>query len=100
MSSSSDDEVVLLASLLADEEEQKKRKCWVHTINKRREEFGEFHHLFPDMRRDKKKFMKYFRMSEEKFFELNELLTPIIQHKDTNFRRAVTCEERLAVCLR
>ncbi|VEN54514.1 unnamed protein product, partial [Callosobruchus maculatus] len=37
---------------------------------------------------------------EEKFFELLGLIKDSIEHKNTRFRRTVSIEERLAVCLR
>lgn len=101
-SSSSDEDFFVFSAVLSAEEEEKKSKksCWIHEINRKREELGEFHHLFDDLKRDKKKFFKYFRMSEEKFYELLNLVKDSITRQNTKFRRAVTVEERLAVCLR
>jgi hypothetical protein len=63
-SSSSEEETVVVAMML--EEGQRKRK-WVHDINKKRNEFGEFHTLFHDLIEDDKKFFIYFRMSYPNF---------------------------------
>lgn len=101
--SDSDEEVLFLATVAEAEEEEKakrKRKTWVHEINTNRLTFGEHHHLFPDLLRDRKKFLKYFRMSQDKFYELLELIKPDIEKKDTTFRQAIPSEERLATCLR
>lgn len=104
MSSSSSDESVFLCALLTNEEEEqmmnKKRKVWTHNINKKRNEFGEFHHLFPDLLKDNSKFFQYFRMSQEKFYELLNHIKPLIEKQNTRFRRSISSEERLAVCLR
>lgn len=102
MSSSSSEEDLAVLSLIAsmEQEELTQKKCWVNNINQKRLTYGEFHHLFSDLRQDKKRFFKYFRMSEEKFFELLSLLKSSIEHNNTRFRKAVSIEERLAVCLR
>lgn len=39
-------------------------------------------------------------MSKEEFDYLHELIRSDIQKQNTQFRRAVSSEERLAVCLR
>jgi hypothetical protein len=59
----SEEEVVVTSCLLAEEEEQKRtrqRKIWVHKINKKRVDYGEYHTLFPDLVDDDVKFFKYF----------------------------------------
>lgn len=70
----SSDEEMFLFQLLFDEEERnmrnKKRrapKYWVHEINMKRSHYGEFHHLYPDLKKDPTKFFQYFRLSYEKF---------------------------------
>ncbi|XP_067000348.1 uncharacterized protein [Anabrus simplex] len=101
MSSSSEEDLLFAVALLANEEEEKReRKVWVHNIYEKRETYGEFHHLFPDLLKDRSKFFHYFRMSQEKFYELLNLVKPCVERENTTFRRAVPCEERLAVCLR
>lgn len=102
--SSEDEEVFVVAALLCEEDDDKnaesKRKFWVHPINKKRRLLGEFHHLFPDLERDHCKFFQYFRMSRMKFQELLDIICPALTFQNTTFRRAVSPEERLAVCLR
>lgn len=100
MSSSEDEDLFLFCLMESEEEEKRERQLWVHPINKKRDTFGEFHHLFPDLLKDNRKFFQYFRMSPEKFYELLNMLTPLIEKQNTNFRRPVSPEERLAVCLR
>lgn len=51
---------------------RKHKNTWVHKINVKRKTFGEFPHLFPDLLRDREKFIKYFRMSQEKFYKILE----------------------------
>ncbi|XP_030749371.1 protein ALP1-like [Sitophilus oryzae] len=73
---------------------------WVHPINQKRAELGEFHHLFNDLKEDEKKFFQYFRMSHNKFLELLDILEPDLSFQNSSFRRAISKEERLAVALR
>nr|CAI5837536.1 unnamed protein product [Callosobruchus analis] len=44
--------------------------------------------------------MKYFRMTQETFFELLHMIKPLIEKHTTKFREAVSPEGRLATCLR
>ncbi|KAL4122215.1 hypothetical protein QTP88_014587 [Uroleucon formosanum] len=80
--------------------EIKKKKMWVHEINSKRLIFGEHSHLFQDLLKDSKKFIKYFRMSQEKFYELLDMIRPDIENQDTTFRLVIPSEERLATYLR
>ncbi len=76
------------------------RSIWVHEINRKRERLGEFHHLFADLKNNSNRFHQYFRMSFAQFSQLAEKVGPYIVKKDTNFRKAISCEERLAITLR
>eukprot|EP00102_Acyrthosiphon_pisum_P023738 XP_016660948.1 PREDICTED: uncharacterized protein LOC103309795 [Acyrthosiphon pisum] len=103
--SDSDEEMLFLATIVEAEEEEKeqykrKHNMWVHEINTKRNRFGEHHHLFPDLLKDQKKFLKYFRMSPEKFYRLLNFIKNDIEKKDTTFRKAIPAEERLSICLR
>nr|CAI5857616.1 unnamed protein product [Callosobruchus analis] len=44
--------------------------------------------------------MKYFRMTQEKFFELLHRIKPLIEEHFTKFRQAISPEEKLATSLR
>ncbi|KAK5648159.1 hypothetical protein RI129_003051 [Pyrocoelia pectoralis] len=50
------------------------RRTWVHNINKKREQLGEFYKLVPELRKDPRRFHMYFRMSEEEFNFLHDLI--------------------------
>lgn len=80
--SSSEEEIIILAMLCEEEEEEKeakkKRRFWVHPINQKRKQYGEFHHLFPELKRFEEKFFQYFRMSQIKFDYFFLLSTPIL----------------------
>jgi len=99
-SSDWEEEIETVAALIVLQEDVKSSRTWVHAVNKNREKLGEFHHLVPELRQCSKRFHMYFRMSKEEFDYLHELIRSDIQKQNTQFRRAVSSEERLAVCLR
>nr|CAI5824359.1 unnamed protein product [Callosobruchus analis] len=77
-----------------------KRKKWVHEINVRREELGEYHRLVQELNEHPDRYHMYFRMTKDEFNFLHELIKEDIKKQNTQFRRAISTEERLAVCLR
>jgi hypothetical protein len=62
--------------------------------------FGTFKCLFPDLLNDAKKFYNNFRMSSERFYELEKMLLDYIVKQNTNHRASVSPQEWLAVYLR
>ena len=93
----------LLALLLYRRRLKRKRKTgliWVHSINQRREEVGDFYTLFPELRNDEEKFFNYFRMSISSFDELHNLLENHTQRKNTRLRNCIQPVEMLAITLR
>lgn len=100
-SSEWEEELETVALFVALNEESKKSyRVWIHDINTKREQLGEFHRLVPQLRKDSRRFHMYFRMSKEEFDFLHVLIRNDIKKQHTQLRRAVTTEERLAVCLR
>jgi len=79
---------------------RRKKRKWVHEINAERKDFGEFHTLMPELRQDEKRFYIYFRMPSECFDEILSLIKEDITKMDTNYREAISAEERLAITLR
>jgi hypothetical protein len=73
---------------------------WVHPINIKGPEFGIFSHLYPDLLEDEEKFHGFFRINIEQFYRLSQLVAEDIRKQNTNYRRAISPEERLAICLR
>ena len=71
-----------------------------HPINLRRNELGEFHHLYHELRNDNQKFFEYLCMSVGTFDLLLEKLHLKIQKMDTNYRESIQPVERLVVTLR
>jgi hypothetical protein len=72
----------------------------VHPINIKRPDFGIFSHFYPDLLKDEEKFHGFFGMNIEQFCRLSQLVGEDIQKQNTNYSRAITPEERLAISLR
>jgi len=45
----------------------KRERSGVHEINQLRGQYGEYHHLFPQLTADGERFFQYFRMDIEMF---------------------------------
>lgn len=73
-----EDEMLLLLAM-AKVDDQRSRQ-WVHSINTRRLEHGEYLTLMPEPRKDEKRF--YFRMAMSCFDELLELIADSIRKED------------------
>jgi hypothetical protein len=85
----------LLKILLLEDE----RSDWVNPIFYEREKCGEFHTLFPMLLEQARKFFEYFRMGSEMFWYILHNIRLYIG-KQSNFRKCISPEERLAVTLR
>jgi hypothetical protein len=85
----------LLKILLLEDE----RRDWVNPIFDEREKCGEFHTLFPMLLEQASKFFVYFRMGSETFWFILHYIRPYVE-KQSNFRKCISPEERLAVTLR
>lgn len=86
-----------------DEEERKSRprRVWVHDWVKKRDTEGVYMKLLNELRNDYPKLYRNFvRMSADDFDFLLELVTPLIQKKDTQMRDSISPGARLAVTLR
>jgi len=79
---------------------RKRQNRWVHPINIKRPEFGIFGHLYRDLLEDEEKLHGFFRMNIEQFCRLSQLVAEEIRKQNTNYRRAITPEERLAIFFR
>ena len=78
-----------------------KRRLWVREIFQSRATRGEYHALISEMRlSDHESFYRYFHMTPERFSLLLREVGPSITYHDTNFRRAISPGERLAITLR
>lgn len=62
--------------------------------------FGEFYHLYPQLRSDNALFRAYTRMTSETFDYIVEKITPEFNLQTTNFQEPISIEERLLVTMR
>jgi hypothetical protein len=76
------------------------REHWVHPLLQEREGKGEMVNLIQELRGDEEKFYEYFRMVPETFDYLHALIHQDIKKADTNFRRALPTDLKLAATLR
>ncbi|VEN62457.1 unnamed protein product, partial [Callosobruchus maculatus] len=60
MSSSSDDKFNALKSMFT---KLKRKKVGIHTHNRERTKYGEYHHLFQSLKNDNQRFVQYSRMT-------------------------------------
>jgi len=73
------------------------KRLWVRPINVRRPLFGDFEHLFQELKNDEIMFFKYTRMNINIFNKLLNMLEPHLQKKNW---RALPAEQRLIIMLR
>jgi hypothetical protein len=55
------------------------RTCSVHPVNQVRQELGEYHHLFHELKNYPEKFQKYLRMTPETFKYICETISPKLE---------------------
>lgn len=97
----SEEEYLLLALLLRRRRKRHRRRTlWMHPITSERISVGQYYTLMHRLQADPAKFFDYFRMSEETFKNLLNLIQPYIARQDTNMRKSISAEERLAITLR
>ena len=92
--------LVLMMGMVILKKKKAKREYWVHPINQKREEFGEYHRLCLELREYPDRFYTYFRMTVGQFDELLLLLSASIEGIGCNWRKSISAAQRLAVCLR
>ena len=79
---------------------QKYCRYWVHPINQSREQFGEFHMLYKDLRKYPDRFYTYYQMSMDQFDYILAQIEHLIYKSSTNWRHSISAEEKLAICIR
>ncbi|KAL0107403.1 hypothetical protein PUN28_015743 [Cardiocondyla obscurior] len=77
--------------------QKKKNRLWVRPIYLRRPLFGDFQHLFQELKEDAIMFFKYTRMNLTIF---NKLLNLLQVHLEKRHWRALSAEQRLIITLR
>ena len=76
------------------------RDIWVHPLNLKRQEKGEFYTLYLDLHNFRKEFFSMYRMYPAKFDSLLRLLEPILKGTVTNMRKLISAEQKLVLTLR
>jgi hypothetical protein len=76
-----------------------KRKHWVHPFFRDNLSSGAYI-VSKELNQDPELFKSFYRMSIESFSLLVDIIEPQVRKKDTNFRTAVSAEERLLITLR
>lgn len=80
---------------------KRQRRYWIRPTNTRRDEQGAAINLVIEMALyDMEWYYNYMRMSPNTFYELLELITPLIQKTTTNFRKPLPPHLRLSLTLR
>lgn len=62
--------------------------------------YGEFHHLYAQLRENENEFVEYLRVDFNTFDYICEAVTPLVTKKDTNWRKAIGVVEMLVITLR
>lgn len=98
MSSSSSDDIIALDSIVT---KLKRQKVGIHPINRVRSEYGEYHHLFKNLKNDDKRFFEYTRMRQDTFY----YILAKIEHRLTKnwcnlHKQPILPEERFVITLR
>jgi len=93
-------ESTVLKYLLYKKYKKNKRSMANTFIYNDRLTFGEFYHLYPQLRSDNALFRAYTRMTSETFDYILEIITPEFDLRTTNFQEPISIEERLLVTIR
>ena len=79
----------------------RRRVQWKHPFLLGHDEPGEYPTLVRELANDDlQTFCNFLRMTPEAFQDIHQHIEPLIQRSDTNFHRAISSGERLAVTLR
>jgi hypothetical protein len=79
-----------VCAILAADTVTVRRKVWVHDINMKRKEKGEFHNLVKELEEHPNRYEKYFRTTKEEFNVLHDLIRATKKTRNTQFREAIS----------
>lgn len=80
---------------------KRRRSCWVRKWIERRARMGASSNLLRELAaEDPKSYLNMMRMSEVKFDELLDMITPHIRKQNTTMRSALPCKLKLQITLR
>jgi hypothetical protein len=79
----------------------KRERSRVHEINQLRRQYGEYHHIFPQLKADGEQFFEYFRMDNEMFtYILGKTEHRLIKNWCNLRKQKILPEERFVITLR
>lgn len=93
----------ILAAILIKRRKNKKlqKRIWARKWIQRRDLENTAHGLLQELKNERAdEFSRYFRISSEQFDMLLEKVRPKIQKRDTNMRKAILAETKLAITMR
>ena len=85
-SSDCEEDLENVCTILAADPVTVRRKVWVHDINMKWREKGEFHHLVEELEEHPNHYEMYFRMTKEEFNFLHDLIRGDIKTRNTQFQ--------------
>jgi hypothetical protein len=101
MEMTSEDAALLLIASENSHLKLKRETSGVHEINQLREQDGEYHHLFPQLKADRERFFQYFRMDIETFkYTLGKIEHRLIKNWCNLLQQKIFPEERFVITLR
>lgn len=99
MSSSEDEDVLAFVNMININQNRTKRRYWVHPFWKKSQTKSGFS-VFKELNMYPERFQSFYRMKRETFEVLVRKVRPKILKKDTNYRRAISPEERVLITIR
>ena len=94
------DRIKAAALLLLRRRSRRESRLWVHPINEKRKEYGDFYHLFSELLLDRDRFKRHFRMDADQMDHLLCMVGHSISKQRTNFREPIEAKQRLAITIR
>ena len=98
-----DDTIIQVIRTRRQRRKPRERRCWVRPWLDvgRRIQFGHFHQLMPELRHeDPASFINFLRIQPEMFDELVRRLGPRCTKKNTNWRKSIEAEMKIAITIR
>jgi len=101
MELTSEDTALLLTASENVHLKLKRERSRVHDINQLRGQYGDYHHLFPQLKADGERFFHYFRMDTETFtYILGKIEHRLIKNWCNPHQQKILPEERFVITLR
>lgn len=97
--SSSDEEDIVLYYYYCKYRRRTRRKLWIHPYIQRNINCRLFV-AAKELQETDSKFLAFYRMTKESYLDLTRMITPAINHQNTNMRECVSLEERILITLR